>query len=259
MLMKGLIYQPRSISFMQRLAVSFCTMIMLLLFTGNAFAIPGKTKIPLKAIADTSTIVAKHLDQKAIDKYKADEDFNYNGPGTGKPTLWQIFWNWVWYHITKLFNSIPYGGKILQYLLIGGSVAFLAYIIFKSLGLDPIRLWRGEATKVAMPYSESLEDIHGIDFDAEVEKALAQHNYRLAVRLLYLKCLKQLSDKNLIQWEIDKTNTAYLYELKNGEQRQTFSVLTNRFEYVWYGNFPINKQAFTDIDLLFQNFKKQLL
>jgi hypothetical protein len=146
----------------------------------------------------------------------------------------------------------------LKYLLIGGSIGFLVYIIFKSLGLDPIKLWRGEAAKVAVPYSESLEDIHGIDFDAEVEKALAHHNYRLAVRLLYLKCLKQLSDKNLIQWEIDKTNAAYLYELKNNEQRQIFSVLTNRFEYVWYGNFPINKQAFTDIDLLFQNFKKQL-
>jgi hypothetical protein len=121
-----------------------------------------------------------------------------------------------------------------------------------------MRLWRGEAAKVAVPYSESLEDIHGINFDAEVEKALAQHNYRLAVRLLYLKCLKQLSDKNLIQWEIDKTNTAYLYELKNNEQRQIFGLLTSRFEYVWYGNFPINKQAFSDIDLLFQNFKKQL-
>lgn len=256
--MKGQIYPLKSINFMQRLPVFFCMIIMLLLFTGNVSAVPLKTKIPLKAITDTSKTVVKHFDQKAINKYKAEEDFNYNGPGTGKPTLWQIFWDWVWYHIGKLFASIPYGGKILKYLLIGASVGFLVYIIFKSLGLDLMRLWRGEAAKVAVPYSESLEDIHGIDFDAEVEKALAQHNYRLAVRLLYLKCLKQLNDKKLIQWEIDKTNTAYLYELKNGEQRQIFSVLTNRFEYVWYGNFPINKQAFTDIDLLFQDFKKQL-
>ncbi|MGN6395494.1 MAG: DUF4129 domain-containing protein [Mucilaginibacter sp.] len=230
----------------------------MLLFISNVFAVPQKTKVSLKTTADSSKIVIKHFDQKAINKYRTDEDFNYNGPGTGKPTLWKIFWDWVWDHITRLFRGIPYGGKILEYLLIGGSVAFLAYVIFKSLGLDPIRLWRGEAAKVAVPYSESLEDIHGIDFDAEVEKALTQHNYRLAVRLLYLKCLKQLSDKKLIQWEIDKTNTAYLYELKNGEQRRAFSLLTNRFEYVWYGNFPINQQAFADIDLLFQNFKKQL-
>ncbi|MEO6632642.1 MAG: DUF4129 domain-containing protein [Mucilaginibacter sp.] len=227
-----------------------------LLLVSNAFAAPKKA--PLKVDTDTSKVVVKHFNQKALDTYKADSDFNYTGQGIGKPSLWEQFWNWVWYGISKLFNRIPFGGKILKYVLIVACAAFAVFIMFKSLGIDPIAFFRGEAAKINLPYSESLEDIHGIDFDAEIEKAVAQHNFRLAVRLLYLKCLKQLSDKSLIQWQIDKTNSAYIAELASPQQKQIFGLLTRQFEYVWYGNFAINKQAFTDIDLLFQDFKKQL-
>ncbi len=241
---------------MQRLSIIFFTLIITFFLLSNAFAASKKT--PLKLHPDTSKIEVKHFNKQALDKYKADKDFNYNGEAIGKPSLWEVFWSWLWHKISGLFNRIPYSGDILEYLFIGLSVAFLAYIIFKSLGIDPIRLWRGEAKKVNIPYSESLENIHEINFDEEIERAVAQHNYRIAVRLLYLRCLKQLSDKDLIKWQIDKTNSAYLYELTNPEQVQTFGLLTRQFEYVWYGNFSINKQAFTNIDLLFQNFKKQL-
>ena len=120
------------------------------------------------------------------------------------------------------------------------------------------RYYAGEGQKASVPYTESLENIHEINFDDEIEKAISLRNYRVAVRLLYLKCLKQLSDKNLIQWQLDKTNAAYLYELTDPVQKQTFGLLTRQFEYVWYGNFHIDSEAFGDINLLFQNFKKQL-
>lgn len=241
---------------MQRLALTFCVLITALLLVSNGFATPKKA--PLKVQADTSKIAVKHFNQKALSDYKADEDFNYTGQGIGKPSVWQQFWDWVWYQIGRLFNSIPFGGKILKYILIVACAAFAVFIMFKSLGIDPIGFFRGEAAKINLPYSESLEDINGIDFDAEIEKAVAQHNFRLAVRLLYLKCLKQLSDKSLIQWQIDKTNSAYIAELTSPQQKKIFGLLTRQFEYVWYGNFAINKQAFTDIDLLFQEFKNQL-
>ena len=240
---------------MQRLLLAFLVLLFVV-SCGDAFAASKKT--PLKVITDTSKISTRHFNQKALDNYKADKDFNYSGQSIGKPSLWQRFWAWVWYHITRLFNSIPFSGTALKYLFAVLGVALAAFIIFKSLGIDPITFWRGEAAKIAVPYSESLEDIHGVDFDTEIERAVAQHNFRLAVRLLYLKCLKQLSDKDLIQWQPDKTNTAYISELNAPEQKRVFGLLTRQFEYVWYGNFAINKQAYADIDMLFTDFKKQL-
>ena len=232
------------------------TLALALFLAGTATAVPKK--LPLQIKTDSSKISVKKFDAKAIDKLRAEKDFNYNGESTGEPTLWDIFWQWVWNTLGRIFNSIPYGGKILKYLLIALSIVLLAYIILKSLGIDAMRLLSGNAKKVDMAYSESLENIHEINFDDEIEKATANLNYRLAIRLLYLKCLKQLSDKNLIQWQIDKTNSAYQHELANQQQRQTFGLLTRQFEYVWYGDFTIDKNAFGNINLLFQNFNKQL-
>jgi hypothetical protein len=166
--------------------------------------------------------------------------------------------------VRKLFGWMSKGSRysliarVIECLVIGASVALLIYAIFKSLGIDLVKLLKGKSAKIAIPYSESLENIHEINFDGEIEKAIAQHNYRLAVRLLYLKCLKQLSDSELIRWQIDKTNSAYIYELTDPAQKQAFGTLTRQFEYVWYGNFFIDQQAFKMISLLFQNFKKQL-
>lgn len=233
----------------------FTLLLVSFLFSAS-FAAAKKPSLKIKV--DSSKVAVKKFDAKAIDKLKADKDFNYNGRSTGEPTIWEQLWNWFWGTLARWFMKVPFGGTILQYLFIFLAICLLAYIIFKSLGIDPIRMLRGNPDKVGLAYSESLENIHEINFDAEIEKAIAQHNYRLAVRLLYLKCLKQLSDHNLIQWQIDKTNSAYLVELADPDQKQTFGVLTRQFEYVWYGNFMIDKQAFTNIDQLFQNFKKQL-
>jgi len=215
-------------------------------------------KAPAKIITDTSKVEVKKFDVNAIKKYKEDKDFNYKGEATGQPSFWERFWQWLWNKILGLFGKIPYVGSFFKYLLLGLSIALLTYVIFKSLGIDAIQLLRGDAKKVDIRYSESLENINEMNFEAEIEKAVSQHNFRLAVRLLYLKCLKQLSDKNLIQWQIDKTNAKYLYELTDPVQKQTFGLLTRQFEYIWYGNFSIDKDTFSNINLLFQNFKSYL-
>ena len=238
------------------LPVRFITLLLALFLALSTHAAPVPKKTVAVVKLDTSKIAVKHFDANTLAKFRKAKDFDYNGEAVGEPTAWDRFWSWLWHVIGNLFRKVPYGGSILKYVLLGLAISLLAYIVFKSIGLDPIQLLRRESAKIAVPYTESLENIHEINFDNEIEKAVAQHNYRLAVRLLYLKCLKQLSDGNLIQWQIDKTNTAYFYELSNPEQKQTFGQLTRQFEYVWYGDFNIDKDTFSNINTLFQNFKK---
>lgn len=248
----------KSFEFMKRLPVVLFTLLFsfFLLLSNAGFS---KNAAPKKLIADSSKVQVKKFDEQAIQKLKADKEFNYNGEAASlEPSLWARFWSWVWEKLSRLFNGVPYSGYILKFLLLGLSVCFLAYIIFKSIGIDIVKLWQGDAKQASIPYTESLENIHEINFDAEIEKAISEHNYSFAVRLLYLKCLKQLSDKNLIEWQIDKTNSAYVYELTDTMQKQSFALLTKQFEYVWYGNFAIDKQSFSNINQLFQDFKKQI-
>ncbi len=250
----------RNIKYMHRFIATFFAFIIALMFFNMARAGVKKTvvkKVPAQERLDTSKIQIKKFDAAAVDKFRADKNFNYN-EAQDDTSLWTRFWAWVWDKLFGWLKYSRYGGTILEYVLIAAAVGLLIYVVSKSLDIDPIKLWRGEARKVDMPYSESLENIHEISFDSEIEKAIAQNNYRLAVRLLYLKCLKQLSDTQLIQWQIDKTNAAYIHELTDPGQQQTFKLITRQFEYVWYGNFGIDKQAFSNIDALFQDFKKQL-
>jgi len=215
-------------------------------------------KAPAKVRIDTSKIEVKKFVVNAMKKYAGDKDFSYNGEAKGQPSFWDIFLDWLYNLLLGWIGRSAYAGVIIKYVLLGLSILLLAYVVFKSLGVDPVQLLRGDAKKVAMPYSESLENIHEINFDDEIERAVSSSNFRLAVRLLYLKCLKQLSDTQLIQWQINKTNSAYIYELADPEQQQIFGLLTRQFEYVWYGDFPIDKDAYGNINSLFQNFKKHL-
>lgn len=230
-----------------------------LLLSGAGFC--SARKLPAKVKYDTTTVNARAFNANALKTYTYDRDFNYNSNNfdDGRPSFWTRFWQWVWRTFFGWLGRVPYGGSIMKYTLLALAIGLLVYVIFKSLGIDPGRLMRGEAAKTAIPYTESLENIHEINFDAEIEKAVAQHNYRLAVRLLYLSCLKQLSDNHIIDWQPDKTNAAYAGELKDAEQRQIFNVLTTRFEYVWYGNFSIDKQVYAHVNALFQTFKNRLL
>ena len=54
------------------------------------------------------------------------------------------------------------------------------------------------------------EDINKMDFEKRINDAVNNRDYRLAVRLYYLKMLKLLSDKKIIDWQINKTNSAYV-------------------------------------------------
>ena len=225
--------------------------------TGHKKAPPAKKVYQLKF--DSSKIVLHKFNADSLNKYRNSPDFSYQEKAKASLSWWERFWNWFWEMINRLFGghqessgpSTPYGEYIMAFCLL----ALLIYVIFKLAGLNIANIFNRHSREIAIPYTESLENIHQITFDEEIEKALNQRNYRLAVRLLYLKTLKQLNDAQLINWQIEKTNSAYLNELTDMEQRQSFSILTRQFEYVWYGDFPVDGRSFQNINTLFNDFK----
>jgi hypothetical protein len=246
--------------------------LLLLLFSMPSVALPVKGKAiavktdsvakkkPAVLHADSSKVNVRRFSEPALDKYRAERDYQYNEVGPNQQiSLWDRFWNWFWRAILGGLSASPGIGSFLKYLFLILAIACIAYFVMKLLGMDIESLILGKARKTPLAYSESTENIHEINFDEEIEKAISTHNYRLAVRLLYLRSLKQLNDGEYIKWQPEKTNSAYIYELNNPTVRQDFISLTRQFEYVWYGGFSIDGSAFGNINQLFQNFKKQLL
>jgi ABC-type dipeptide/oligopeptide/nickel transport system permease component len=218
----------------------------------------AKVVIKPKAVlvTDTTTITPRQFDTTAINAYKKLPEFVYRENYDAGPSLWTRFWNWFWslfdFKDKRVTNNFF---VFLKYFFIVLGVAAITFLVLKLAGINVLNTFRRNPQVAKLAYAESEENIHEIDFDNEIEKAIAVHNYRLAVRMLYLKSLKQLSDKGLIDWQLNKTNTTYINELTDNNQREAFKQLTNQFEYVWYGDFAINGDVFKNISLLFNNFK----
>lgn len=233
----------------------FCCFLFLL-FSGNFLLAASKPEVKLEL--DSSEVTLRHFDARALADYKADSDFNYGRvEDNSMPSWWLNFWRWFW----DLFSDVklnPSEGlrwwHVGKYLLIAVCAGVIVFAIFKLLGMDLRHIFSRKPKALDLPYSETLENIHEISFEDELEKAIATGNHRLAVRLLYLKCLKGLNDAGRIKWEIDKTNSQYLNEMKHPEQKKQFGVLTRQFEYAWYGGFDVNAESFNKIKESFRNF-----
>lgn len=105
---------------------------------------------------------------------------------------------------------------------------------------------------------EIPEDIFAINYQREIDKAALQGNYRLAVRLMYLRLLKKLADKNIIQYKQDKTNFDYLLHLHPTKYYTHFFRLTRHYEYSWYGHFDVEENAYKIIKNEFNQFDGDL-
>jgi hypothetical protein len=230
---------------------------------------PAVVKV-YRTMYDSSKVNGRHYNAAAMNKYSDSTQFNYEEQAKAKKkaglNLWHRFWTWVWEELEKLFGgpSSPSHPKqtpsfdFVKYIMLAIALGLLVFVIIKMAGMNIANIFNRTPKNINIPYSESLENIHQITFEEEIEKALSQRNYRLAIRLLYLSTLKQLNDANFIHWQADKTNSAYINELTDAEKRQSFSILTRQFEYVWYGDFPVDGPSFQNINTLFHDFKMML-
>lgn len=233
-------------------------------------AVPAKKAVikHTKAVLhvdSASSVQVRHFDQASLEKYRRLPEFKYKEKKVDT-SWWNRFWAAFWDWVRHLFSFKPSGKalsiwayfwKFIEILIIVAAAAGIILAILKAAGLDVRNILHRRSSATAVPYSEFFEDINAIDFDSEIENAVTKHNYRFAVRLLYLKCLKQLSDSGFIEWKIDKTNYAYINELKDINQKETFSQLTRQFEYVWYGQFMIDGNVYNTISQSFQDFNKR--
>lgn len=217
----------------------------------------AKKQAPLRLRIDSSSLEVRSFSTKDINAYKTSRDFDYSNNDAPSLSLWSRFWRWFW----SLFNDlstkvIPAG--FWKYFFLAVGLGGLIYIVLKLMGMDALQLLTGKPKTVEVPYEESLENIHEINFDEEIERAVTNKNYRLAVRLLYLNCLKKLNDRGFIHWQPDKTNAVYINEISHPDKQQQFKNLTLQFEYIWYGDFPVDKNGYQHISSSFHDFNHKI-
>jgi hypothetical protein len=106
-------------------------------------------------------------------------------------------------------------------------------------------------------YEDVETDIHTTDFNTLIAQAVENTDFRLAIRYQYLNMLKKLSEAEVISYDPEKTNFEYTYEIKNPATREQFQYTSYLYNYVWYGEFDIDKaqydQAKSSFNVLLKN------
>ncbi|MFD1144050.1 DUF4129 domain-containing protein [Larkinella insperata] len=202
---------------------------------------------------DRSAVRVRRPAADRIDEYRNDREYQYGQDFKPTNSLWSKFWSWFWQKVGAFFTSRAYE-NFWQYVILATIAGGAIWLLIKAEVLGFV--FSPKARSVAFPYEAVTENIHEIDFEQQIDAAIQQRNYRLAVRLLYLQTLKHLSNRNLIDWKPDKTNRSYVYELAQSPLQPDFETLTTQFEYIWYGDFPITEERFKPLQESFVRFNR---
>jgi len=200
------------------------------------------TKKILPASDEELIIDVRLLSDDLLDKYKNDPDFDYDGgPEEAEDWISKIK-NWINQQLAILRSSKTYS-TLLDYLYYGLMIAALILIIRGLIKADRRGLLFGKVNSNEIKMIESEEDISLNNLEELIAVSAERKDYKLAVRYLFLKSLKLLSEKEIIELRNNKTNYQYLAEIKNNRISSAFQNATARFEWIWYGDFPVDEKV----------------
>ncbi len=204
---------------------------------------------------DSSRVDVRAFDPASLENYRSNPDFQYD------PNLLEISWlKRLLRSIREFFvrrsEAVSTFWEIVIYLL---ALAAVLIILFGIMRLRLGRFFSRERRPDAgLHFGESEEDIHDMDFETLIRQAIEEQSFRRGVRLLYLETLKELTENRWIDWKKYKTNQDYQLELSGTPIHRAFDELTLRYEYVWYGDFPIDQQGFRAMEGIFRGFQQSV-
>lgn len=207
---------------------------------------------------DSSEITPVEFGEKDLSEFRT-EDFNYHEEAS-EPTILDRFFKWLSTILREFWEAIFGVGtatgflyfvfRILPYLIL----AFLLFLLIRFfINTNSQSLITSNREKGSISLNEEAHIIQNEDIFLLIQKAIADMNYRLAIRYYYLQCLKQLGERNFIDWQPQKTNEDYILELDSNELSVPFNKLTRIYDFIWYGSFDIDYEHF---NLLEDNFKQ---
>ena len=190
------------------------------------------------------------IDSVQVAHWQAQREFDYNRELVGDGTT---FTQWLMEQLNELLRDIFGQAWSSNY-----TWWFLTIVGAAVVGIGVWYVWRfhpGLFMRQAtgqQTYDETEDTIYGVDFDAAVGQALSREDYREAIRMVYLRTLKALSDNRQIDWQPFKTPSQYVHEFAAASSLNpaAFRTLTAHFLRVRYGNFPATRPLYDEVESL---------
>lgn len=199
--------------------------------------VPGR--LP-EMMAEAAT--QRHIPDSAVEAMQKRPVFAY----ANDPAYWEkeVVENSWW---------LDFAGSPWVRLLIGTLLAaVLLFALYRIIVANKLYLFYRSSSRKPDGETE-LMGIAEERLDEKITQSMQAGDYRSAIRFMYLKALKMLDEKGWIQFNSRHTNRDYVTELNKRPEGADFGFITRNYEYVWYGEFIINKPGF---DTLYQRFEQ---
>ncbi|QHS62508.1 hypothetical protein [Chitinophaga agri] len=147
--------------------------------------------------------------------------------------------------------------RLFPHFIIFVVIMLFGWLLFRYLKQNGylFRSTKEDTVKVVM----EEEEVQTVDaYQQQIEQAVRDGRFRVAVRLLYLQTLQLLMDKEVLTYSREKTNAAYLRSMMSTPWYKKFAALTLNYEYIWYGEVPVNNAQFNTIHSEFRQFMNEL-
>ncbi len=211
---------------------------------------------------DDNTIQPKNFKKNFKENYK-DSEFIYEEK-TKEKNAWDRFKEWLSGIVQNLFGftnneaSMKFIVLLFKFLAIL-VVGFVVYLIVKAiLNKEGKWIFGKNSDKKIINYSDIEKNLQLVDFENLIKKTMLSGEKRLTIRYYYLWLLKKMSANEIIVWDLEKTNSDYLYEIKNQSTKDEFAYLSYLYNYIWYGEFELDQETFNKAKTAFEKAIKSL-
>lgn len=207
-------------------------------------------------------IERRYFDSNFKDRYRT-ENFQYE-PRVKHYSQWAQFRQWIIHWLERIFNlqdknvASTWFEYLKNFIALLFVIAVVYFIVKSILNKEGGWIFGRDALSDIIDHKNVEEKLQLADFGDLIDKAKRKGDYRLVVRFYYLWLLRKMSDKNLIEWDVNKTNTDYLYEIKDKKLRDRYSYHRYVYDYIWYGEFELSEQEFHKVEISFNEILRSI-
>lgn len=153
-------------------------------------------------------------------------------------------------------NISPEMIEFMKIIVWAAIIILVGWLVYKEFILPELLKRKEMEDEIYEPQTTGMgtaadADIRGHRFEEELQKALHDEDYALAVRLRYLMSLKQLDNFKRIRWMEWKTPMMYVDELQ--ADAESLDKLTHLFLYIKYGHYTSTREVYDEATALYNN------
>ena len=236
--------------------------ILALLVTALSFS-ADKDTTELKR-ATNKTVQNIRIDTDKLSDIQDKESYQYQPRNIEKNFL-EAAADWVaakWNKLMEWIFGDKEGNEILNfiinylpYLLLAIGIFIIVRLLYK---YDVFKQSAAQQNPPDIRLADDEEIVKSSNISDLINKSKQQSDYRMAIRYLFLNMLRQADQQELIKFTKNKTNDDYIVEIKDKALAQEFENLTYYYDFIWYGQYPVDQSFFDQLEEKFDHFLAQI-